>query len=171
MVGISLLGWSAVAWGQTCSTSSQPDWRTRARQTCEAIGVPGTLAQAVLQHESNGHLYALRINAGHGYSLYPSTWDEAVRILQALAPLTTNLDLGLMQINLRFWGSRLGMTAIQLLEPEMNVTVGCHILRRALDRGGPAWQRIGRYHSSNPARQRRYAFQVARQMEALFSTK
>jgi soluble lytic murein transglycosylase-like protein len=120
-----------------------------------------------MQHESGGHPYALRINAGRGYSLYPNSWQEAVHIVTAIRPLTRNIDLGLMQVNLRIWGPHFGLTAAQLLEPTMNMRVGCDILRRALSTEGPAWQRIGRYHSGRPARQRRYAWKIVRTMETL----
>jgi hypothetical protein len=120
-----------------------------------------------MQTESGGHPYALRINAGHGRSLYPRTHAEAVRILQAIAPITRNIDIGLLQVNVGIWGPRFHVTAEQLLDPTTNLTIGCQILRRALTTRGSMLMRIGRYHSGKPVRQRAYARRVARWMEYL----
>jgi hypothetical protein len=49
---------------------------------------------------------------------------------------------------------------VLLLAPDVNVLVGCVMLRQALDAGGPLWQQIGRYHSSVPTRQQHYAQKV-----------
>jgi soluble lytic murein transglycosylase-like protein len=142
-------------------------WDTEAFRHCADQGIPVPLVLAVIQTESSGHPYAIRINAGRGRALYPRTHAEAVRILQAITPLTTNIDIGLLQVNVGIWGARLQVTATELLDPATNLTVGCRILRRALATQGAAWQRLGRYHSGTPARQRAYAQRVTEWLEVL----
>jgi soluble lytic murein transglycosylase-like protein len=132
----------------------------RLQQLCGAQGLAPALVRAVIQVESGGHPSALRINAGEGYTRYPTTPQQAIQILQAVMPLTRNIDIGLMQINWGIWGSRLGIRPTHLLDPATNVRLGCRILRQALATRGPLWQRLGRYHSGRPARQRVYAQRV-----------
>ena len=164
-----LLGWSGAvhAATQPCGRPAPVSWDTEALHRCADQGIPIPLVLAVIQAESGGHPYALRINAGLGQSLYPRTHAEAVRILQAITPLTSNIDIGLLQVNVGIWGARLQVTATELLDPATNLTVGCRILRRTLATQGPAWQRLGRYHSGTPARQRAYALRVTEWLEVL----
>ena len=104
-----LLGWSGAvhAATQPCGRPAPVSWDTKALHRCADQGIPIPLVLAVIQAESGGHPYALRINAGRGQSLYPRTHAEAVRILQAITPLTTNIDIGLLQVNVGIWGARL----------------------------------------------------------------
>lgn len=167
-----LLGWGgAVQAAPACGQPVSVSWDPAALRHCEAQGVPAVLARAVIQVESGGHPYALRVNGGQGRSLYPRTHAEAVRLLQAVLPRSRNVDLGLMQVNLGIWGARLQVTAAQLLDPATNLRVGCTVLRRALGTRGPAWQRLGRYHSGKPARQRAYALRVTRWLERLLAAR
>jgi len=59
---------------------------------------------------------------------------DAERLVEAVLPITTNLDIGLLQVNLGIWGRRFGVTAFQLLDPATNLRIGCRILRQALGR-------------------------------------
>jgi soluble lytic murein transglycosylase-like protein len=164
-----LLGWSGVAHAaiHPCGRPTPVSWDTSALRHCADQRIPAPLVLAVIQVESGGHPYALRINAGRGQSFYPRTHAEAVRLLQTITPLTSNIDIGLMQVNVGIWGGRLQVTAAQLLDPATNLRVGCGILRHALATRGPAWQRLGRYHSGTPARQRAYALRVTEWLEVL----
>jgi soluble lytic murein transglycosylase-like protein len=94
-----------------------------------------------------------------------------------VAQHTTNVDLGLFQLNYRevhrrsaawtqqgvwqgFWQHLRGVAPAALLAPSVNILVGCVMLRQALDGGGARWQQIGRYHSPDPTRQHAYAQHV-----------
>jgi hypothetical protein len=94
-----------------------------------------------------------------------------------VAQRTTNLDLGLFQVNYRevhrrsaawtqqgpwraFWQHLREVPPTLLLAPPVNALVGCVMLRQALEAGGPLWQQIGRYHSPVPPRQHAYAQEV-----------
>ena len=160
-----LLVWSVAAATRSCG--APVSWDPAALYQCTAQGIPAPLVLAVIRTESGGHPYAIRLNAGRGQSLYPRTHAEALRILRAVTPLTSNIDVGLMQVNVGLWGARMQVTAARLLDPVINLRVGCRILNRALATPGPAWQRLGRYHSGTPARQRAYALRVTRWLEVL----
>ena len=145
-------------------------WVPPAIATCEAMGVPGTLALAVILTESRGQPYAIRINAGTGVSMYPATYEAAQRVATLSLLQTDNIDLGLMQVNYRHQGRNRGFTPAELLQPHVNLRIGCTVLKDALASGGPIWQRLGRYHSGSPTRQWAYALRVTRWLEMLTKT-
>jgi hypothetical protein len=152
-------------------------WRVPTVAACQQVGVPASLALAVVATESGGHPYAIRVNAGQGKVHLPTTYAAAVQIVTATSPRTTNVDLGLFQLNYRevqrrsaqashqgpfhaFWQLLHGVAPAVLLAPAVNTLVGCVMLRQALEGGGPLWQQIGRYHSPDPSRQPGYAQRV-----------
>lgn len=144
-------------------------WIDPAIETCGKAGVSPALAMSVILAESGGQPYAIRINAGQARALFPAAYEEASRLAEQAVRITPNVDLGLMQVNYREWGRPLGLTPAQLLDPVINVTVGCEILKLALAEGGAPWQRIGRYHSQNPERQRAYTVKVGAWLQALLA--
>jgi hypothetical protein len=152
-------------------------WRVTTVAACQQVGVPAALALAVVATESGGRPYAIRVNTGRGTASFPATYPAAVQTLTALHPRTTNLDLGLFQLNYRevqrrsaqaaqqgpwrtFWQPLSGIAPAVLLAPAVNTLVGCVMLRQALEGGGPLWQQIGRYHSPVLTRQHPYAQRV-----------
>lgn len=144
-------------------------WIEPAIQTCRAWGVSATLAMSVILTESGGQPYAIRVNAGGGRVMVPASREDAARMADAAIRVTPNVDLGLMQVNYREWGKPLGLTPAQLVDPEVNLEVGCAVLGLALTGEGTAWQRVGRYHSPDPIRQRLYAAKVAGWLRALLA--
>lgn len=75
-----------------------------------------------------------------------------------------SVDVGLVQVNWRYHGARLG-EPWQALEPLHNLQVGAAILREQYEATGDWWAAIGRYHSpGNEARAARYRLAVARQV-------
>lgn len=66
------------------------------------------------------------------------------------AKKSNNVDLGLMQINYLWWGKKLGYTKAELLNPWINIDVGCKILKKLLDKYHSYVKAVKRYHSSNP---------------------
>lgn len=157
-------------------------WVEPAVQTCQTFGISRFLAISIILTESGGEPYAIRVNRPfgkaqgkgrgpvlsgvEGMALFPRTYEAAARMAEAAVRITPNVDLGLMQVNYREWGRPLGLTPTQLLHPELNLLVGCAILKLALAEGGPVWQGIGRYHSPYPGRQRAYATKVAAWLKA-----
>jgi soluble lytic murein transglycosylase-like protein len=122
---------------------------------------------AVILTESRGQPYAIRVNQGAGQVLSPATYEAGVQAVTAILPRTSNMDLGLMQVNYATWGSRLGLIPAQLLHPTVNLWAGCTVLQQALATDGVLWQQLGRYHSPTPARQYRYAQQVTTWLRVL----
>jgi hypothetical protein len=158
-------------------TQAELPWRVTTVTACQQAGVPVALALAVVATESGGRPYAIRVNTGRGTVSFPATYAAAVQTVIAVHQRTTNLDLGLFQLNYRevqrrsaawsqqgvwrgFWLHLRGVAPATLLAPNVNALVGCVMLRQALEGGGARWQQIGRYHSPVPARQHAYAQQV-----------
>jgi soluble lytic murein transglycosylase-like protein len=158
-------------------TQAEMPWQVTTVTACQQVGVPAVLALAIVATESGGRPYAIRVNTGRGTTAFPATYAAAIQTVTAVAQRTTNVDLGLFQLNYRevrrrsvtwtqqgalrpFWQQLHAVSPVLLLAPDVNVLVGCVMLRQALDAGGPLWQQIGRYHSSVPTRQQHYAQKV-----------
>jgi soluble lytic murein transglycosylase-like protein len=152
-------------------------WRVTTIAACQQVGVPAALALAIVATESGGRPYAIRVNTGRGAAHFPATYAAAVQTVTTVHQRTTNVDLGLFQLNYRevqrrsarsaqqgpfraFWQRIHGVAPAVLLAPAVNTLVGCVMLRQALEGGGPLWQQIGRYHSPVPTRQHPYAQRV-----------
>ncbi len=114
--------------------------------------VPPDLLIAIAGAESGYHPWALNIR---GHQVFCQSREEAEKVL-ASAP-TDDIDIGLMQINWRFWGSRSGVASKgELLDPRKNLALGAAILKDGLDRGGSLWHRISNYHSGGARERERY---------------
>jgi soluble lytic murein transglycosylase-like protein len=115
-------------------------------------GVPPDLLVAIVGAESGYHPWALNIQ---GRPVFCQSREEAESVL-ATTP-TDDIDIGLMQINWRFWGARSGLaTRSELLDPRKNLEVGAAILKDGLGRDGSLWHRISNYHSGGDAERERY---------------
>lgn len=68
-----------------------------------------------------------------------------------------NIDVGLMQINLRYHKIA---DPYRLLDPEHNIDLGARILRQALDSTEDRIMAVGRYHSSDTLRAYVYGYRV-----------
>ncbi len=146
-------------------------WCPLSRSACGIEGLPSRVVEGIIVVESGGHPWALQVGIGKGYSFYPKDRHEARRYLTVSLALTDNVDIGLMQINWRTWGKKirsLGLNAYDLLEPKVNLEMGCHVLAQAMATSGSFEARLGRYHSRSRERGRWYARKVlaaAREME------
>ena len=118
-------------------------------------GIPLPLLAAIAGAESAYHPWALNES---GQQIYCHSRAEAMTIMTAVN--SEDVDIGLMQINYRLWGHRLGLTKEQLLDPRTNLLAGARILKESLNRSGDLWQRIGAYHSSRPGERDRYNQEV-----------
>jgi hypothetical protein len=104
--------------------------------------VPINVLVAIAGAESGFHPWALNID---GHEVYCHSREEAERLLAT----DDHVSIGLMQINWRYWGPRLGRTKAELLDPETNLIYGARILKQGLDRSGSIWARISNYHSGS----------------------
>jgi hypothetical protein len=118
-------------------------------------GVPLAVLVAVAGAESAYHPWALDIE---GRQVFCRSREEAESVLANTT--TTNIDIGVMQINWRFWGPRLGVAKNDLLDPRINLLMGARILHQSLNRNGTIWRRISNYHSGAPRERDRYNQQV-----------
>ncbi len=97
--------------------------------------------------------WALHIN-GRGAVFAPNR-AAAGTVLQENAG-TSNIDIGLLQINARWHGDRVGDPA-DLLDPRTNLAIGAELLREALKSApGDLALGIGRYHNQDEVRARAY---------------
>jgi soluble lytic murein transglycosylase-like protein len=118
-------------------------------------GVPLHVLIAVAGAESGYHPWALDIE---GRQVFCHSRAEAETVLANTS--ATNVDIGLMQINWRFWGPRLGIAKHDLLDPRINLLMGARILRDSLSRDGSVWRRISNYHAGARRERDRYNQQV-----------
>lgn len=115
----------------------------------DAAQVPLNLLVAVAGAESGYHPWALNLA---GREIYCRTRAEAERLLEK----NDKVDIGLMQINWKYWGPRLKTTKSQLLDPRTNLVFGARILKECLERGGDIWRRISDYHAGSQSTRDRY---------------
>ncbi|HEX9429876.1 MAG TPA: lytic transglycosylase domain-containing protein, partial [Candidatus Bathyarchaeia archaeon] len=106
-----------------------------------ATGIPVELLLAISHVESGFHPHALNVS---GESAFPSSQYEALRLLRRSGD---NVDIGLMQINWKFWGNRFGLSKSELLDPQINVLVGAKILKHCIRLSERWWIGVGLYHS------------------------
>ena len=138
-------------------------WCPLSRSACGIEGLHSRVVEGIILVESGGNPWALHVGIGKGYSFYPKNRHEARRFLAVSLALTSNVDIGLMQINWKTWGRTvrdLGLSAYDLLDPKVNLRLGCHVLAEAMATRGTFEARLGRYHSRHRERGRWYAGRV-----------
>ena len=131
---------------------------------CAPLGLIPAVVKGVIEVESGGH--ALAIGAqfrGVHRSYLPGDLAYARALLGMILTYTDNVGIGLMQVNWRAWGKTLAMPPEALLDPEVNLRVGCRILQQELLRHGVATG-VGAYHSPTPWRRDAYSRRVRRAM-------
>jgi len=142
---------------------SHAGWCPLSRSACGIEGLSSRVVEGIIMVESGGHPWALHVGIGKGYSFYPKDRHEARRFLAVSLALTNNVDIGLMQVNWKTWGETvkgLGLSAYDLLDPKVNLRLGCHVLAGAMATRGTFEARLGRYHSRHRERGRWYARKV-----------
>ena len=122
----------------------------------EGTGPPSRLVEAIARQESG--LNPLAVNVA-GKSYYPTTRAEAEAIIRQAQAAGKSFDVGLMQIN-PWWMERYGIPPASLLDPAVNRVWGEWILTREIARHGLNWRAVGKYHSPDVERGRRYAWFV-----------
>lgn len=117
--------------------------------------------------------YAIRVNGKElNRAYYPESRPEAEKVLTELLQAGhSNLDIGLMQVNLRWHKDRV-KTPFELLDPTTNVRVGADILYETMASSpGDIVTAIGRYHSWTSDIGRPYAERVIRLYKAIKNDK
>ena len=129
---------------------------------CAPLGLLPEVVRGVIEVESGGHALAIgaRFRGVHR-SYLPGDLAYARALLGMILTYTDNVGIGLMQVNWRAWGKTLAMPPEALLDPEVNLRVGCRILQQELLRHGVATG-VGAYHSPTPWRRDAYSRRVRR---------
>jgi len=126
--------------------------------TAEAEEPPPALVTAIAKQESG--LNPLAVNIA-GKSHYPATREEAERLIREALAAGKSFDVGKFQIN-NWWMKRFAIDPFSLLDQDVNEAWGKRILAEEIARHGLNWQAVGKYHSPDPERGRRYAWLVYR---------
>ncbi len=126
-------------------------------------GPPAPLVEAIARQESGLNPLAVNI-AGKSYC--PATQEEAKQLIQKAIATGQPFDVGMMQIN-SWWMDRLGLDPFSLLDPATNQRWGKWILAEEIARHGLNWKAVGKYHSPDPERGRKYAWLVYRHYAGL----
>lgn len=124
---------------------------------------PAQLVEAIALQESGLNPFAVNI-AGRSYS--PATREKAEQLIQRAIAAGLSFDVGKMQIN-SWWMERYGIDPLSLLDPATNERWGTWILAEEITRHGLSWKAVGKYHSPDPERGRRYAWLVYRHYAGL----
>jgi soluble lytic murein transglycosylase-like protein len=123
-----------------------------------AEDAPPGLLEAIGKQESGMNPLAVNV-AGKDH--YPATREEAVQIIRQAQATGKSFDVGLYQIN-SWWMTRHGIPPESLLDPAINRQWSLFILGQEIDRHGLNWKAVGKYHSPDMERGRRYAWKIYR---------
>jgi soluble lytic murein transglycosylase-like protein len=120
--------------------------------------LPPALLDAIGIQESG--MYPLAVNVA-GRDHYPASREEAMRIIRQARMEGKSFDVGLYQIN-SWWMERYGIPPESLLDPVINRQWGMFVLSQEIARHGLTWKAVGKYHSPDRERGRRYAWLIYR---------
>ncbi len=132
-------------------------------------GIPDNLLLAIGIQEAgrqrdNLTVWPWAVNAD-GKGVFLSSRAEAVDRVRALqAGGTNSIDVGCMQINLK-WHGRGFASVEQAFDPATNVDYAARFLLSLYRREGDWWKAAGNYHSATPARQEVYLASLARNQQ------
>lgn len=125
-------------------------------RSARSVKIRPSLVLALIYVESRGKPTALDFNLPQGVSIprFPADIEASLKELWAMP--TDNVDIGLMQVNCKFWCKGLGVSKEDLLKPDVNIAAGTAILAHHIAQDGDYWG-VGHYHSYTPGRARLYA--------------
>lgn len=131
------------------------------------LGIPMYLLHAIAQTESGTYFpgagrtvawpWAVQAN-GEGY-YFPSKADAVAFVEGLQAKGETNVDVGCMQVNLRYHGASFASVA-DALDPAQNVAFAAHYLKQQYSQLGSWRHAAAAYHSRTPDKGGSYAHKV-----------
>jgi hypothetical protein len=150
-----------VAQGYLCAEAT-----TRAER---AEAIPPYLLAAISRAESGrwdedsreNFAWPWTVTAGGEGEFHPTKAAAMARVRQLKAEGRTNIDVGCMQVNLRYHPDAF-LDLEQAFDPVDNARYAADFLKRLYDRTGSWTEAAGTYHSSDKARARRYRIKVVR---------
>ena len=120
--------------------------------------IPHNLLWSIAKVESHINPFAIHI-AGKAY--FPKTSIEAEQIIEAaIRRGITNIDIGLMQVNLKYHGKNF-RNIHEMLEVNKNLDYAAILLCRLYKTYGGWWAAVQHYHSSKPEHHLKYARKVS----------
>lgn len=134
-------------------------------------GLHRDLIYGVIKVESNGRKYCINNNTKKVSKCDFKSKEEAVQ--WAYQQNDINIDVGIMQINYKYWHEKSKMGLVDLLEPVYNVCYGSLILREYIydeyykkknDKYN-GWAGVGKYNSSIEEKQLQYINSVKRAIQ------
>ena len=133
----------------------------------KAADMPPALLNAIGLQESGMNPLAVNVT---GKDYYPASREEAIKIIQEAQAAGKSFDVGMYQIN-SWWMERYSISPESLLDPEINRQWGMFILSQEIARHGLNWKAVGKYHSPDVERGRRYAWKVYRHYAGMIERK
>ena len=123
----------------------------------EQNNIPSGLLLAIATVESGSEPYALNIQ---GKSVIGRNKTEAVNLIhEALAKGITNIDVGVMQLNIRWHRENFGSIE-EMLEPKKNIEYAASFLLTLYKKYGDWHKAVRFYHSSTAEYYRKYSRKI-----------
>lgn len=125
------------------------------------------LLYSVALAESSRRVEALKVapwpwtirSAKYGPRYFDTLEQAREHLKELLAQGEQNIDVGLMQINLKYHKDKIEDPYL-LLDPERNLALGARLLRQALNSTKDPIMAVGRYHSNDSVRAYLYGYRV-----------
>ena len=138
------------------ATAFSDDLLAVIERSARAVNLRPSLVLALIYVESRGKPTALNFNLPNKVfiSKFPPDVEASLRELWAMP--TSNVDVGLMQVNCKYWCKGLGVSKEDLLKPDVNIAAGSAILASRIAKAGEFWG-VGHYHSYTPDKAKLYA--------------
>ncbi len=133
------------------------------QQIAISQGVPPKILFAIALQESRQSVgqkivrpWPWTLNFAGDAKRYDNSQQVVLALSEALIDGKTNIDVGLMQINMKYHGHRFGSLA-QAVDPVNNVTVAAQILKEEFKScASDWWCAVGRYHSRRRSHAKKY---------------
>jgi soluble lytic murein transglycosylase-like protein len=130
-------------------------------RSARSVKIRPSLVLALIYVESRGKPTALDFNLPHGVSVPKFPPDVEASLKELWDMPTNNVDIGLMQVNCKYWCKGLGISDADLLKPDVNIAAGTAILAHHIAKDGDYWG-VGHYHSFTPDKAKLYADTVVK---------
>lgn len=166
-VGVSL--WTGPAASEQGGRQAPEPWAMKAQQ----IGLEDwrflyaiALQESKMAFSDGSRPWPWTINSPVTGPMRFKSKEEAVsKVREVLEKGVENIDIGLMQINLRWHGQRVNYDVARLFDPSTNISVAAEILIENMEQVNGDYERaVALYHTRDPVRGAKYAAGVTAQL-------